>query len=203
VTTFTLSPAVVQVDAALLARFRAGDDQAFKSLHDRYAPALRAYIYRSMLRNPEDVEDVMQETFASAARAWRRNDYQTLAVRSWLYTAARNHVINLVRRPASRVRHADLDDHLHVPSLFGDPARALEVRQTLDDLFTDMRVLSERQRQTLVLGEFFGLSQQEVADALGTSVSSVTSSACRARSTVTSRRRSRLEAVGAVSIGPR
>ncbi len=58
-----------ETDGDLLIRARAGDEAAFRALHDRYAAQVRARVRRRMpgaLRRRVTESDVVQETFAAA-----------------------------------------------------------------------------------------------------------------------------------------
>src|SRR4051812_1212313 len=75
-------------DEQLLALFRAGHDEAFRVLHDRYRQRLFAYV-RQMLSvsSRQDAEDVLQDVFVRAYGALR-NDNREMNVRAWLYRDA-------------------------------------------------------------------------------------------------------------------
>jgi RNA polymerase sigma-70 factor, ECF subfamily len=53
-------------DDELIASVARGDDTALRQLFDRHAPWLAARLRKAL--SPEDVEDVLQETFLAAAR---------------------------------------------------------------------------------------------------------------------------------------
>src|SRR6188472_3510521 len=86
-------------DEQLLALFRAGHDEAFRVLHDRYRQRLFAYV-RQMLSagSRQDAEDVLQDVFVRAYGALR-NDAREMNVRAWLYRVAHNRCIDHLRRP--------------------------------------------------------------------------------------------------------
>ena len=76
---------------ALLERARLGDRQAIEELLARH----QAQVYRfglRMCRNPEDAEDVLQETLLAMARGVR--DFRgASSISTWLYTIARSFCI--------------------------------------------------------------------------------------------------------------
>ena len=86
-------------DDQLLALFRAGSDEAFNVLHDRYRQRLFAYV-RQMLsaQSRQDAEDVLQDVFVRAFGALRA-DARPVNVRAWLYRVAHNRCIDHLRRP--------------------------------------------------------------------------------------------------------
>src|SRR3954453_9585966 len=71
-------------DEQLLALFRAGSEEAFGAIHDRYRQRLFAYV-RQMLSpgSRQDAEDVMQDVFVRAYGALRA-DEREVNVRAWL-----------------------------------------------------------------------------------------------------------------------
>ena len=85
-------------DDQLLALFRAGSDEAFNTLHDRYKQRLFAYV-RQMLatQSRQDAEDVLQDVFVRAFGALRADERQ-VNVRAWLYRVAHNRCIDQLRR---------------------------------------------------------------------------------------------------------
>ena len=86
-------------DEQLVALFRAGSDEAFRVLHDRYRQRLFAYV-RQMLaaHSRPDAEDVLQDVFVRAFGALR-NDRRDVQLRAWLYRVAHNRCIDHLRRP--------------------------------------------------------------------------------------------------------
>ena len=81
-------------DEQLVALFRAGSDEAFRAIHDRYRQRLFAYA-RQMLPGPrQDAEDVLQDVFVRAYSGLRASDRE-LALRAWLYRVAHNRCIDV------------------------------------------------------------------------------------------------------------
>src|SRR5204862_7378585 len=85
-------------DEQLVALFRAGHDDAFRVIHDRYRQRLFAYT-RQMLPLRQDAEDALQDVFVRAYGGLRAN-HRELALRAWLYRIAHNRCIDELRRPA-------------------------------------------------------------------------------------------------------
>ena len=88
----------VRSDAALLRRFRAGDEAAFAALHARYADAIRSYAAYMLRGSAHDPEDAAQDVFLRAYQALRRDDRE-IDVRPWLFRVAHNRCIDVLRRP--------------------------------------------------------------------------------------------------------
>ena len=164
-------------DDQLLALFRAGNDDAFQVIHDRYRPRLLAYV-RQMLPAGvrSDAEDALQDVFIRAYGALRA-DERPVALRAWLYRVAHNRCIDTLRRPAPiPVERSEREcDDRH------DPCDEAERREALGQLVSDLQRLPEAQRSCLLLRELEGLSYAELGVVLATSQPAVKSLLVRAR----------------------
>ena len=83
-----------------------------QQLHDEHAAALWGYCLRLTSHDHARAEDVMQETLLRAWRHWDRLEESHGSVRSWLYTVARNIVIDewRTRRAQSEVSVAEVPE---------------------------------------------------------------------------------------------
>src|SRR5919112_3827506 len=167
----------VRSDEQLPALFRAGNDDAFRVLHDRYRQRLFAYV-RQMLGScsRQDAEDVLQDVFVRAYGALR-NDARDMNVRAWLYRVAHNRCVDHLRRPVPPA--IDLFDTSRRP--LHDPIAETERRDDLRRLIEDVRRLPAQQRSALLMREMDGLSYVELSEALGVSLQAVKSLLVRAR----------------------
>jgi len=118
-------------------------------------------------------------------RAWKGSDrYEPCAQFStWLHTIATNVCLTAIAR--RRVQPVVVFDDLGHPQPY--PDRLLDdlvARETLELAFiTAIQLLPPKQRVVLILPDVLGWSAKEVAEALGDSVSAVTSGLQRARDT--------------------
>lgn len=172
--TSTTSPALpgaekgVVDDASLLRRMATGDEQALGEFYDRWQPLVHAVVLR-MLRQREDVADVVEETFWQAWRQAERYETARGAVQTWLLTIARSRALDRVRS-LKRLREDPMEtesgevvvEHAteHDPSMDAESAerRAIVIKA--------MGELPAEQREALELGYFGGLSQSEIAERL-------------------------------------
>jgi RNA polymerase sigma-70 factor, ECF subfamily len=83
-------------DARLVARIRAGDDDAFEMLVGQYQAPLFRYL-RGFVGETEQARDLVQETFLRAYRSLGSLDDPGL-LRSWLYRIAHNLACSALRR---------------------------------------------------------------------------------------------------------
>jgi RNA polymerase sigma factor (sigma-70 family) len=164
-------------DDQLVALFRAGSEEAFTVIHDRYKQRLFAYV-RQMLSSASraDAEDVMQDVFVRAYGALR-NDNRDVNLRAWLYRVAHNRCIDHFRRPTPQA--ADVFDVSRTPLL--DPIETAQRREDLQRLVDDVGRLPDQQRSALLMREIDGLAYADIAVALDVTVPAVKSLLVRAR----------------------
>lgn len=165
-------------DDQLLALFRAGNDDAFRVIHDRYRQRLFAFTRQMLSGSRHDPEDALQDVFISAYTGLRASDRE-LALRAWLYRVARNRCLDELRRPTAPVAAPTAVDL--VESKTQDPVAVTEQRESLDRLLAHIQRLPEHQRSALLMREFGGMNHVEVADALGVTAAAVKSLLVRAR----------------------
>src|SRR5215470_14345994 len=108
-------------DPEVVAAIVAGDPAGLAEAYDRYAMPLYSYC-RSMLREPADAADAVQDTFL-VATAKLRDLRDPAKLRPWLYAVARNECVRRLR--AGSVLSA-LDEAGDVPSPAGEIGAATE-----------------------------------------------------------------------------
>ncbi|GAA1980343.1 RNA polymerase subunit sigma-70 [Catenulispora subtropica] len=170
----------------------------------RYRRELLAHCYR-MVGSAHDAEDLVQETYLRAWRAFDRYDGRA-SIRTWLYRIATNVCLTALepRRirvlpsglgdpddgsgaPANRAAPSGtawlepLPDGWIAPSA-GDPAAVVVARESLRlALIASLQHLPARQRAILILREVLAFSAAETAQILDTTVAAVKSGLQRAR----------------------
>src|SRR5438046_2167808 len=96
-------------DAELLARIANSDREAFELLYHRYVRSVMGLALRR-LHDRADAEDVVQEAFASVWRAAGSYSPERGAAGGWLYTVARNAIIDRSRRARFLTTAAELPE---------------------------------------------------------------------------------------------
>jgi RNA polymerase sigma factor (sigma-70 family) len=171
-----VAPPRALTDEQLVAALRAGDDDAMTEIDRRYRDRLLAYVRR--MSAGADAEDVVQDVLARAYLSLRGDD-RPMALRAWLYRVAHNRCLDLLRRPAPV-----LTDNLEI----GTGARTglslaeqVAGRERLRQVVADIQGLPDQQRSALIIRELEGLSYEELAEALETTVPAIKSLLVRAR----------------------
>ena len=170
---------------------------------------LLAHCYR-MTGALSDAEDALQEAFV---RAWRALESfkGNSTLRTWLYRITTNTCLDLLADRRARTmpeRHGPpgqtetTDDPPWLEpfpdALLGDrPDDALATREAVRLAFiVSLQVLPPRQRATLILREVVGMSAEETAMTLDTSVAAINSALQRAREALESQPRAKPGPVG-------
>ena len=150
-------------DPDLLRACSSGDEHALGSLYDRYGKVAYGVALR-VLRDPALAEDAVQEAFLAVWRQAATYDRARGKTSTWILTLVHRRAVDLVRRQqrfnglpvelkAATPQHAveSADEHVAVRS---------EVQAAL-------RTLSSAEREVLDLAYWGGLTQSEIATALG------------------------------------
>src|SRR3954471_18660379 len=158
-------------DEQLVSLFRAGSEDAFAVMHDRYRQRLFAYV-RQMLSQASraDAEDVLQDVFVRAYGALRA-DGREINLRAWLYRVAHNRCIDHLRRPTPPA--SEIFELSRTP--LQDPIETAQRRDDLRRLVEDVGRLPEQQRSALLMREIDGLAYADIAEALDVTVAAVKS----------------------------
>jgi RNA polymerase sigma-70 factor (ECF subfamily) len=150
------------LDGTTIERCRAQDAVAFRTFVVRYERTVFALLSRILGRRP-DIEDLAQETFVRAYRAFPTFDVERSAkVSTWLLTIATRLALD-ARKRSRPEEEVDAE----IATTAATPERALEQRELGHALVRAAATLPEDQRAALVLAELHGLSMAEIADALG------------------------------------
>ena len=157
-------------DAAAVALARDGDSEAFRALVDRHSRAVYRLAHR-MTGNPQDAEDVVQETFLKAYRQLGRFESRA-NFGTWLHRICVNCSIDLIRsRRHQEAGHdaADLETFDSVDDTRVDPSpeRLMLSTQVQERVGRAMEDLTAMERAAFVLRHFEGQSIEEISRALG------------------------------------
>ena len=134
-----------------------------------------------MMGKPEDAEDVAQEAFISAYRAFHRFRGES-RVTTWLYRITVNAALMKLRKEkrARALTQTGLED-MQVVNWEDTPDRAAASSELGEKLQDGIALLQPDLRAAVVIRDVQGYSNTEAADVLGITVSSLKSRLHRAR----------------------
>jgi RNA polymerase sigma factor (sigma-70 family) len=159
-------------------------DLEFSAVAEPFRPELLAHCYR-MLGSVHDAEDLVQETYLRAWRAFDRFEGRS-SVRTWLYKIATMACLTALetraRRPLPSGLGAPSDDHRVTVIDGNDPAAVVARRHDVRLAFiAALQYLSARQRAVLTLRDVLAFRTAEVAEILDSTPAAVDSALRRAR----------------------
>ena len=176
-------------EADLVVQLQQGNEAAFRNLVERYQDRIYRTVL-SLLRSPEEAEDVAQEVFMEV--------YQTIgrfrgdaALSTWLYRLATSRALKNRQKARAKKRFAYFtsllglgNDVLHEVPDHAHPLAILEGQQQLRLLFDHIARLPDKQQVAFSLRYEQELSYEEIAAVLTTTVPAVESLLFRARQTL-------------------
>lgn len=173
------------IDIDLVARARAGSQDAFRALADRYASPVFNLVFR-LVRDRGVAEELAQDAFVKAFGALHSFD-PTLRFSPWMLRIAHNTAIDFLRRRRLPVVSIDKDpdDAGRVPVLIDDRERSplahAELAHLRDALDWALEQLRPEYRRLVVLRYQEDQSYDEIAAAVGLPLGTVKSHLHRAR----------------------
>lgn len=149
-------------DAALISAMAAGDQDALRSLYDRYGRMLHAIAVR-ITGDGQAAEECTQDAFMAAWRSAHSFDPGRSRPSTWLCAIARNRALDAARAQARRpVPHDEIEPDGRAP----DTADLVEDADAAVQVAEAMAKLPPAQFDVLQLSYFDGLSQSEIAERL-------------------------------------
>ena len=172
----------------LIEKLCVGDEEAYRFVIDKYQKIALNACFR-IVNNRETAEDLVQDVFIEVFRSIKnfRGDSK---LSTWIYRIAVTKSLDYLKKMKRQKRFAKLkslfnteDEHLQIPALeqsnpekiFTDDDRKKILDWALDSL-------AENQRVAFTLSKYDELSYKEIAETMGTTVSSVESLIHRAKS---------------------
>ena len=165
-------------DAELLKNIRAGDEQSFATLYEKYKRRLFAYCYR-LVQDYHSAEDIVQITFVKAYESLGTLDKPELFY-YWLFTIARNEVYGSIRKKRSNGAIHALGDEEEVWDM-ESPHTQMVQKETSEIVQFLLNQLKVEYREVLILRQYDKLSYAEIAAITGDTISSVESRLFKAR----------------------
>lgn len=177
----------MEEDRELVELAQTGDSHAFEMLMRRYTPSLTRFLRRFM-RDSDDVQDVVQETFIKAYMGINRfRSNSTFS--TWIFrigiNAAKDGLALRQRHGPQLSSLGDEDDDSKTmmearPDL-DTPESKLETKEAMTLLEAALETLPKEQRMSFELRELEGLTYEEIAWQMNCPVGTVRSRIHRAR----------------------
>ena len=155
-------------------------EEDFDHIVEEYSSFVYNVAYR-MMGNPQDAEDVAQEAFLSAYRAFERFRGES-KVTTWLYRITVNAALMRLRKEkkARTLTRSGLED-MTIPDWSDAPYRAASNSELGDRLREGIEMLPHDLKAAVVLRDMEELSSSEAAEVVGISVSALKSRLHRGR----------------------
>jgi len=142
-----------------------------------------------MTRNPQDAEDLIQETFLRAYRFFDRFERGTNC-KAWLFKILRNNFINKYRKKAKEPARVDFDEienayAADIKEVLSDESK-VDIERIFDNMVEDdvknaVESIPEEFRTAIILSDIQGFSYQEIADIAECPIGTVRSRISRGR----------------------
>jgi len=164
----------------------AGKQSAYEALLKRYKNGIYSMIYQ-MIRNREETEDLVQETFIKAFNSLEKYN-KNYAFSTWLYKIAFNHCIDAIRKKKLKTLSLDKPVKLRDGEVFHQVGDESQTPET-DFLFTEKRKqiqnaidsLPHKYRITIILRHKEERSYEEISQILNIPLGTVKARIFRAR----------------------
>ena len=174
----------VYTDEQLIARFQAGDEQAYVELVNRYRDRLMNFVFQ-FLGDTEQSEDVVQDTMLKLYE--KKHYYREIAKFStWIYTIARN-LANTELRKRKRRKVTVLSQMTRDEREYELPAVQPETEQEVESEYAAKRIqiaihaLSVQFKTVIILRDIQELSYEDISSIVGVPLGTVKSRINRAR----------------------
>lgn len=166
-------------DEGIFDRTLRGDPVAFSEVYRRYQKRVYGYCLARSL-DPGAAADATQEVFMKLLRA---EPGSIESPQAWLFTVARNVVIDAIRKRTRTPEDAGIDEESQAWDRLksADTADEVLARSDARNVFLALRTMRPRYRTALVMREVHGQTSREMAEALETTPGAVDTLVSRAR----------------------
>lgn len=173
-------------DDVLVEKAQSSDLKAFDKLVSRYEEKIYNLAYR-ILRNREDAEDVLQETFVSVFKSLKKFKRKS-TFSTWVYRIATNAALMKLRK--KKLETVSLDAPLKIDEeeikretvdWSKNPDKIFKTQRLREIMEQAIELLPYHYKTVFLLRDEEGLSTEEVAKVLNISISAVKSRLHRAR----------------------
>jgi RNA polymerase sigma-70 factor, ECF subfamily len=185
----TISTVLLDLDAELMLRVKAGDGESFRILLEKHRNPVIHFIYR-MVQDRAVAEELAQEVFLRVYKS-RGNYEPTAKFTTWLFRIATHLALNWLRdaRKERSTQHLDDDRDGELPAReYADRKPSVEQRLLSQARMQEVRdvisMLPEKQRAAVLMHKYEEMGYAQIAVVLGCSESAVKSLLFRAYETL-------------------
>jgi RNA polymerase sigma-70 factor (ECF subfamily) len=180
---------MVMEERELVNKFKEGDEESFRIIVGKYQKYVLNICFR-LTRNKESAEDLTQEVFIEVYRSinYFRGGSK---FSTWIYRIAVTKSLDYLKSQKRKKRFAvikslfvenDVEAEVKaIADLENNPLQKIEQEDRIKILSIALESLPEKQRVAFILNKYDELSYQEIADILGTTISSIESLIHRAK----------------------
>jgi RNA polymerase sigma-70 factor (ECF subfamily) len=163
---------IAAADADLIGRAARGEARALEVLYDRYSGVVFSFALR-IVSERQLAEEILQEAFF---RAWQQGGSFSAGRGSfvtWLLSITHNLAIDEIRRRRRRPQKADSEEPEQILDSVADTGAGADVEGEVwlgalrDTIGRALAELPPAQRDALEMAYFRGMTQREIAEALG------------------------------------
>lgn len=153
-----------------LQQLRAGNEEAYEKLYHCYHKRLYSFAFK-YLKSRELAEDAVQDTFI---KLWEHRKTITISIKGFLFTSARNHVMNMIRNKKRKVlKHIQLEQQETNTS---NSTEEVILYSEYQQIFArGLEKLPDGKKEIFRLKTVQGLSNQEIASRLDITIHTVKS----------------------------
>jgi RNA polymerase sigma-70 factor (ECF subfamily) len=170
-------------DSEIILKVLNGDSEKFAVLVERYERLVFSFLL-TRLKNLEEVEDIVQDTFVKAFRHLKSFD-RSKKFTAWLLTIARNILVDFLRKSSKTVASTDLVTDVLLKkdkSEENNPQNLAVRRESFRRIIETIDSLPEDVKEPFMLRVVNDMSYKEISDTLELPLQTVKNKIFKARS---------------------
>lgn len=161
-----------------------GDESAFSEVMKRYANKIYSFVIRMIGYSPE-ADDAVQDVFMKAFSNLNKYDNTRAKFSTWLFTIARNHCIDILRKRKSVYSldtiYEDTEGYFEPVDDKRNVEELLDKKMKVEFIEKEIEEMREDYREILLLRYIEGFSYQEISEILDIPLGTVKTNLYRAR----------------------
>lgn len=143
-------------------------DLKFETIYENYADGIYRFVYYKVF-NPGIAEDLTADSFMKAYEKYNTFDPEKASISTWLYTIARNTVIDYFRKSKPELHTSSPVEDIWDLASTEKVDIIIEQKETVKELQTAMKQLSNNEREIVLMRIWDNLSYKEISKRLGKS----------------------------------